>query len=165
MCDAVSPERPIVVDGDRGIVEPGPSKERIRRTLLRIREGRDRARRLRARTSGAAVTRDGVRVIVRANLELPDETSALERWRAEGVGLFRSEFLFLKAAPRRPGVEEQRAAYEALLAAAAPHPVVVRTYDLGGEKDIARAEPGKIPRSDAAASATASRIRRYSTSN
>lgn len=139
LCDSVSPERPIIVDGDRGVVEPGPSKDRLRRTLLRIRDARDRARRVRARTSGAAVTRDGIRVVVRANLELPDEIAALDRWRAEGVGLFRSEFLYLKASPRRPGIDEQRAAYEQLLAAAAPHPVVVRTYDLGGEKDIARA--------------------------
>jgi phosphoenolpyruvate-protein phosphotransferase len=139
VCDAVSPVRPIVVDGDRGTVETGPSKERLRRSLVRVREGRERTRRLRARTAGAAVTRDGVRILVRANLELPEETAALERWHAEGVGLFRSEFLYLKAAPRTPGVDEQRAAYEELLAAAAPHPVVVRTYDLGGEKDIAPA--------------------------
>lgn len=139
VCDSVSPVRPIVVDGDRGVVETGLSKERLRRALLRVREVRERARRLRARTAGAAVTRDGVRIVVRANLELPEEVAALERWHAEGVGLFRSEFLYLKAAPRSPGVEEQRAAYEDLLAAAAPHAVVVRTYDLGGEKDIAPA--------------------------
>jgi len=60
------------------------------------------------------------------------------------VGLFRSEFLYLRALPRSPGVEEQREAYETLLAAAAPHPVIVRTYDLGGEKGIAP-EPGENP--------------------
>jgi len=81
---------------------------------------------------------------VRANLELPEEIAALERFRAEGVGLFRSEFLYLRALPSSPGVEEQRAAYETLLAAAAPHPVVVRTYDLGGEKGIGPA-PGENP--------------------
>ena len=81
---------------------------------------------------------------VRANLELPEETTALERYSAEGVGLFRSEFLYLRALPRSPGIEEQRDAYETLLAAAAPHPVVVRTYDLGGEKGIGPA-PGENP--------------------
>ena len=136
VCEAVSPEKPIVVDGDRGTVETNPSKERLRRSLLRVREGRDRARRQRARTSRAATTRDGVRIVVRANLELAEEIGALDRYHAEGVGLFRSEFLYLRAAPRSPGVEEQRAVYESLLAAAAPHPVVVRTYDLGGEKGI-----------------------------
>jgi phosphocarrier protein FPr len=138
-CDAVSPVRPIVVDGDRGTVETGPSKERLRRALVRAREARERVRRLRARTAGPAVTRDGVRVLVRANLELPEEIAALDRWHAEGVGLFRSEFLYLKAAPNSPDVETQRDAYERLLAAAAPNSVVVRTYDLGGEKDIAPA--------------------------
>ena len=139
VCDLVSPERPMVVDGDRGTVEPEPSKGRLRAALRQEKESRERSRRLRARTARAAVTRDGVRIVVRANLELPEEVPALERFHAEGVGLFRSEFLYLKAAPRAPGIDEQRAAYEELIAAAAPHPVVVRTYDLGGEKGIAPA--------------------------
>ena len=136
LCEAVSPERPIIVDGDRGIVEPSPSMERIRRGLVRVREGQERNRRLRARTAGAAATGDGIRIIVRANLELTAEIPSIERCRAEGVGLFRSEFLYLAAAPAAPTVEAQRAAYERLLEAAAPHSVVVRTYDLGGEKGI-----------------------------
>jgi phosphotransferase system enzyme I (PtsI) len=136
LCAAVSPDRPIVVDADRGTVDVSPSKERLRKGLLRAREARERQRRLRARTARAAVTRDGVRVTVRANLELPEEVFSLDRYHAEGVGLFRSEFLYLKAAPSVPGIEEQRAAYERLLEAAAGHPVVVRTYDLGGEKGI-----------------------------
>jgi phosphotransferase system enzyme I (PtsI) len=136
LCGAVSPEGPIVVDGDRGIVDIAPSKERLRKSLLKVREARERNRRLRARTTRAAATKDGVRIVVRANVELPEEIASLERSRAEGIGLFRSEFLYLKASPQAPSVEEQRAAYEALLDAAAPHPVVVRTYDLGGEKGI-----------------------------
>ena len=144
LCDAVSPERPIVVDGDRGIVDPTPSKEKIRKSLLKVREAREKIRRLRARTAGAAVTADGVRIIVRANLELTEEIPAIDLWHAEGVGLFRSEFLYLGAAPKSPGVEEQRAAYEKLIEASSPHPVVVRTYDLGGEKGIGPA-PGENP--------------------
>ncbi len=136
LCSAVSPDSPIVVDADRGVVDAQPSKERLRKSLLRGREARERSRRLRARTARAAVTRDGVRITVRANLELLEEVPALDRYHAEGIGLFRSEFLYLKAAPATPGVEEQRAAYEQLLAAAGEHPVVVRTYDLGGEKGI-----------------------------
>lgn len=136
LCDAISPETPIVVDGDRGTVDANPSKDRLRRSLLRVREAREKARRLRARVPRMARTKDGVRIAVRANVELSEEISALERSHAEGVGLFRSEFLYLRAAPDAPGVEEQRAVYEDLLAAAAPHPVVVRTYDLGGEKGI-----------------------------
>jgi phosphotransferase system enzyme I (PtsI) len=136
LCAAVSPDRAIVVDAERGTVDVAPSKERLRRGLVRAREVRERQRRLRARTARAAVTKDGLRVVVRANLELLEEVPALERYHAEGVGLFRSEFLYLKSAPASPGVEEQRAAYERLLDAAGGHPVIVRTYDLGGEKGI-----------------------------
>lgn len=145
LCEAVSPDHPIVVDGDRGVVEPLPSKERLRKSLLKVREAKERNRRLRARTVRAAATRDGVRIVLRANLELPEEVAALERCHAEGVGLFRSEFLYLKASPRTPGIEEQQAAYERLIEAARPHPVVVRTYDLGGEKGIGPAAPGENP--------------------
>jgi len=144
LCEAVSPERPIVVDGDRGLVDVQPSRQRIRRSLVRVREDRERSRRLRGRASRAAVTTDGAPIAVRANLELPEEIPALERFSAEGVGLFRSEFLYLRALPHSPGIEEQRVAYETLLRAAAPHPVVVRTYDLGGEKGIGPA-PGENP--------------------
>ncbi len=144
LCDRVSPERPIVVDGDRGTVEANPSKAAIRRSLGRVLEAREKSRRQRGRVAKAAVTRDGLRIAVRANLELPEEIPALERFHAEGVGLFRSEFLYLRALPHSPGIDEQREAYETLLAAAAPHPVVVRTYDLGGEKGIGPA-PGENP--------------------
>jgi phosphotransferase system enzyme I (PtsI) len=146
VCEAVSPEKPIVVDGDRGTVETNPSKERLRRSLLRVREGRDRARRQRARTSRAATTRDGVRIVVRANLELAEEIGALDRYHAEGVGLFRSEFLYLRAAPRSPGIEEQRAVYESLLEAAAAHPGVVGPKHHGGAKGVGAARGGNTAR-------------------
>src|SRR5262249_7291565 len=136
LCDTVSPERPIVVDGDRGVVDASPPNGTLGRGLVRTRGAGERTRRLRARTAGAAVTADGIRVVLRANIELAEEIPALEHWHAEGVGLFRSEFLYLKAAPATPSVEEQRDAYEKLLAAVGPHPVTVRTYDLGGEKGI-----------------------------
>ncbi|HEY1252114.1 MAG TPA: phosphoenolpyruvate--protein phosphotransferase [Thermoanaerobaculia bacterium] len=144
LCDAVPPERAILVDGDRGLVDIHPSRPRIRASLLKVREARERDRRIRVRTAKGAITRDGERVAIRANLELPEEIPALERFHAEGIGLFRSEFLYLRALPRSPGVEEQRAAYETLLEAAAPHPAVIRTYDLGGEKGIGPA-PGENP--------------------
>lgn len=136
LCETVSPERPIVVDGDRGTVDIAPSKEKLRRSLRRVRESREAARRLRARTTREARTRDGVRVLVRANLEFVEEAVGFERFHADGVGLFRSEFLYLRSAGHGPSVEEQRAVYETLLQAAEGNPVVIRTYDLGGEKGV-----------------------------
>ncbi|HEY1435532.1 MAG TPA: phosphoenolpyruvate-utilizing N-terminal domain-containing protein, partial [Thermoanaerobaculia bacterium] len=99
LCAQVSAEGPIVVDGDGGLVDTAPSRERLRKSLVRVREDRERSRRLRGRAARAAVTSDGVAIAVRANLELPEETMALERFSAEGVGLFRSEFLYLRALP------------------------------------------------------------------
>jgi len=136
LCEAVPPDRPIIVDGDRGTVDISPSKERLRRTVERMREAREAARRMRARTTRGARTRDGVSILVRANLEFVEEAAGLERFHADGVGLFRSEFLYLRSAGRGPTVEEQRAVYETLLAKADGNPVVIRTYDLGGEKGI-----------------------------
>ena len=86
LCEAVSPERPIVVDGDRGIVDLEPTRERIRTSLLQVRQSRERSRRMRGRTAKAAVTRDGQRIAVRANLELPEEIPALERFRPRESG-------------------------------------------------------------------------------
>jgi phosphotransferase system enzyme I (PtsI) len=153
----VPPDRAIVVDGDAGVVDPAPSRERLRRSLERVREDRERARRLRGRAAKAAATRDGVRIALRANLELPEEIAALERFRAEGVGLFRSEFLYLRALPRSPGVEEQREAYETLLEAGRSAPGRRADVRPGGEKGIGPA-PGENPAlGPARACATASR--------
>ena len=60
LCEAVSPERPIIVDGDRGIVEAHPTRVRIRRAVARVLEDREKSRRQRGRAARAAATRDGV---------------------------------------------------------------------------------------------------------
>ncbi|HWC65082.1 MAG TPA: putative PEP-binding protein, partial [Thermoanaerobaculia bacterium] len=101
-----------------------------RATLRREEEAARRRERFRRR----GTTADGVPVALRANLELPGEASALVRYGAEGIGLFRSEFLFLAASDGPPSAEVQEHVYAALAEECRPHPVVVRTYDLGGEK-------------------------------
>ncbi|HKB72541.1 MAG TPA: phosphoenolpyruvate--protein phosphotransferase [Thermoanaerobaculia bacterium] len=127
--------RPMIVDGDRGIVEPSPSKPQLRRALERatLRREEEAARR-RERFRRRGTTADGVPIALRANLELPGEAQALARYGAEGIGLFRSEFLFLAAADGPPSAEVQERVYASLAEECRPHPVVVRTYDLGGEK-------------------------------
>ncbi|MGH9443072.1 MAG: phosphoenolpyruvate--protein phosphotransferase [Thermoanaerobaculia bacterium] len=144
LLDLVAKNRPILVDGDRGTVEPNPTKEQIRRGLERAHSRV--AERLRKTAPRAATTRtaDGVRVALRANLELEAEAEALDASGAEGIGLFRSEFLALDVPGGAPGVEEQRRVYEALVRRARPHPVVVRTYDLGGEKDFGAPATGPL---------------------
>ncbi len=144
LLDLVAKSRPIIVDGDRGTVEPNPTKEQIRRGLERV-QSRKREREKKAVPRRVDPgTADGVRVAFRANLELEAEAEALDSSGAEGIGLFRSEFLALDIPGGAPGVEEQQRVYESLLRRAKPHPVVVRTYDLGGEKEFGAPATGPL---------------------
>jgi phosphoenolpyruvate-protein phosphotransferase (PTS system enzyme I) len=78
-------------------------------------------------------TRDGRHIILSANIELPEELDAVMAAGAEGVGLFRTEFLFLNK-PEPPGEEEQYEAYKLVAERCAPHGVIIRTLDIGGDK-------------------------------
>ncbi len=72
--------------------------------------------------------------MLRANIEFPEEVAVARRFGAQGIGLYRSEFLFLARSPMLPSEDEHYATYVDLARAVAPHPVVIRTLDLGGEK-------------------------------
>jgi len=80
-----------------------------------------------------AETLDGRHIALRANLELPQEVRSVVSHGGEGVGLFRSEYLFL-ARKRLPSEEDQLADYRRVIEAVSPHPVTIRTFDLGGDK-------------------------------
>ena len=128
------PGEMIILDGRSGAVHlrpTGASVAAYRETARRAREAESAL--LEERTLPAA-TRDGLAVSLLANLELPEDGSAALLQGAEGVGLYRSEFLFLHHSPDLPSEEEHRRAYRTLADALAPRPVVVRTLDLGGEK-------------------------------
>jgi phosphotransferase system enzyme I (PtsI) len=124
----------LALDGGDGLVLHDPSEDETaawheRRALQARRELelailRDRP----------ATTRDGLRVRLMANIELPEEMLAARRFGAEGVGLYRSEFLYLREAPGLPGEEEHYRTYRELAEMALPDEVVIRTLDLGGEK-------------------------------
>ena len=124
----------VVLDGERGLLEVSPDAASLE----------DAARRREAwlaRQSAMAETRDlpvstadGTEVVLRANIELPEQVALALRCGARGVGLYRSEFLFLTRFPELPTEEEHYAAYRAMAAAVAPEAAVIRTLDLGGEK-------------------------------
>jgi phosphoenolpyruvate-protein phosphotransferase (PTS system enzyme I) len=80
-----------------------------------------------------AVTMDGTRIILSANVEQITDSEAVQACGAEGVGLFRTEYLFINRSTL-PTEEEQFQAYRAMAAALKPDPVVIRTLDLGGDK-------------------------------
>jgi phosphotransferase system enzyme I (PtsI) len=80
-----------------------------------------------------STTRDGRHIVLSANIELPDEVEAAPRNGAEGIGLYRTEFLYLNRATL-PSEEEQYATYRKVAEQVQPHPLIIRTFDLGGDK-------------------------------
>ncbi len=136
----------VIVDGYDGVVIIRPSKQ----TLYRYGELRSEKQSFEKRLMDAVhepcVTRDGVAVPLRANIEKADEVGLVREHAAEGVGLFRSEYLYL-AAPRIPSEEEQFADYRAVAESFGEHPVVIRTLDLGGDKPMSGA-PHLFPREE-----------------
>lgn len=82
-----------------------------------------------------ARTRDGQRIEVAANIGSAEEAESALKWGAEGVGLFRTEFLFMER-PELPSEEEQYGAYRKVAEAFGERPVIIRTLDVGGDKDL-----------------------------
>ncbi|HWE37271.1 MAG TPA: phosphoenolpyruvate--protein phosphotransferase [Isosphaeraceae bacterium] len=125
--------RTVIVDGDEGLVVLDPD------AATRARYRRAAAERA-ARFAGLArldrlpaETRDGARVGLWGNIEFPAEVAGCRDRGAEGVGLYRTEFLYLNA-DRPPTEDEQVAAYAAVVRSMAGRPVVIRTLDLGADK-------------------------------
>jgi phosphotransferase system enzyme I (PtsI) len=85
---------------------------------------------------------DGVRIRIAANISQPDTVHELKQFGAEGIGLFRTEFLYMgRETP--PSEQEQFEAYRQVLEAFAPEPVVIRTLDIGGDKDLPYLDIGR----------------------
>jgi phosphotransferase system enzyme I (PtsI) len=80
-----------------------------------------------------STTRDGRHIVLSANVELPDEVEAAPRNGAEGIGLYRTEFLYLNRTTL-PSEEEQYTTYRKVAEQVQPHPLIIRTFDLGGDK-------------------------------
>jgi phosphoenolpyruvate-protein phosphotransferase (PTS system enzyme I) len=118
----------VIVDGTNGIliVEPVPGEI----AALEQREARSRGRAPARPVSGPAVTVDGLRLRLEANVELPDDIAAARDYGAEGVGLFRSEFLLARSAAEGVTEEYQYDVYRAMAERMAPFPVTVRTFDV-----------------------------------
>ncbi len=123
-----------VVDGDSAqlILDPDPTTAARYRARAEAVAELERTRE--AEAALAAETVDGVAIQLMANIDLLEELDDARRFGCEGIGLYRSEFLFIERSPELPTEEEQLDVLRQLLEAAAPHPAVVRTFDLGGRK-------------------------------
>ncbi|MCW2246042.1 phosphocarrier protein FPr [Azospirillum fermentarium] len=124
-----------IIDGGAGVLVLGPSD----RDRTRAGEMRDRIRVMRDRENHdrylPAITRDGRRVEVAANISEAAEALRAVEAGGEGVGLMRTEFLFLQR-DEPPGEEEQTAAYSQMVQALNGLPIILRTLDIGGDKSV-----------------------------
>jgi len=133
--DAASDGMSVALNGDTGEVVLDPEEETRRRYEAAIAVAREQAERDRAEASLPAETPDGVRVELAANAGSPGEVAFAMEKGAEGVGLLRSEFLFM-GRDTAPTEEEQYQAYAEALRNARGHRVIIRTLDIGGDKDV-----------------------------
>src|SRR5438094_671422 len=123
----------VLLDGNDGwlILDPMPEtlaqyakiESRRARVTAQLKE-------LRETTS---TTRDGRHIVLSANIELPEDVVAVAANGAEGIGLYRTEFLYLNR-PTLPTEEEQYETYRKVAERVRPHPLIIRTFDLGGDK-------------------------------
>lgn len=126
----------VVLDGDQGVVLAGASATLVSGYRRRQREIRQRHRALEALRPLAAMSLDGQRITLEANIEVDADLRALREVGAEGVGLYRTEFLYLdRDGP--PDEEEQLKTYTRVIRALRGYPLTIRTLDLGADKRFA----------------------------
>jgi phosphoenolpyruvate-protein phosphotransferase (PTS system enzyme I) len=123
----------IVVDGTLGTVLLDPTPAEITEARGREARRRELERQLEQAVDQPAVTTDRHRIVLRGNVDLPDELEQARQHGAEGVGLLRTEFL-ITSHTSLPTEDEQVTYFRRVGEAFAGHPVVIRTYDLGGDK-------------------------------
>ena len=124
--------RTIIVDGSGGKVIINPNEDDIRKFHERQETFERQRRELFTMRQLEPMTRDGKYIVLHANIEIPTEADKVKDFGATGIGLYRSEFLFLKKDV--PTQAEQQNAYKHILETMAPCPVVIRTLDAGGDK-------------------------------
>jgi phosphotransferase system enzyme I (PtsI) len=129
----VSGGEPVIIDGTRGEIIIDPDEE----TLARYRDSKARAQtvtdRLQSLRQEPSITRDQVRILLLGNIEFPEEVEHCTERGADGIGLYRTEFLYLRGGPE-PTEEDHVNAYRVVASAFGDREVVIRTLDLGADK-------------------------------
>jgi phosphotransferase system enzyme I (PtsI) len=125
----------LVLDGLRGRVIVDPTVEQLQEAERRAARYATMARELGASRDQPALTKDGVRVTLQANIELPDEAAVALEHGAEGIGLYRTEFVYVNRT-EQPTEEEQFEIFKRVVEQMGPRPVTLRTFDIGGDKFV-----------------------------
>ncbi len=135
----------VIVDGTQGVLIVNPDRAVLAEYRLRQNQARLEREKLKRLKSAPAATLDGTVVQLQANIELPSDLDAVKASGAAGIGLFRSEFLFMN---RRelPDEDEQYEAYREVVEGMKGKPVTIRTLDIGADKALDGAEhPAENP--------------------
>jgi phosphotransferase system enzyme I (PtsI) len=128
----------VIIDGDAGVVVIDPSPIVLAEYEQKRRQGEVERERLSRLKSTPAMTLDGQRIELLANIEQPGDAAAALKAGAVGVGLFRTEFLFMGRKGKLPDEDEQCAAYVAAVEGMHGLPVTIRTVDVGADKPLDR---------------------------
>jgi phosphotransferase system enzyme I (PtsI) len=123
----------VIVDGNRGIVIVNPDEQTIRQYEEYSKEFTELEHRLDEIRQKPAVTRDGTEITLLGNIEFPNEAEVVLEKGGDGIGLYRTEFLYLNA-EREPAEQDHYEAYAKTVRICADRPVVIRTLDLGADK-------------------------------
>jgi len=136
----------VIIDGNRGVVIINPDELTLEEHRRYIREYTDLEHELDELRTLPAVTRDGVTVKLMGNIEFPHEVEIALAKGGDGIGLYRTEFLYL-GSEREPTKEEHYKAYEQAILAVQGKPIILRTLDLGADKwtQRQREEPERNP--------------------
>lgn len=142
LTNIVSTDADIIVDGTNGDVIVNPSAKKIKEYKQKQKAEKKAKKIFQSLKTLPAETKDKRRVNLAANIELPEEIPVALEWGAEGIGLYRTEYIYL-GKDNLPTEEEQFKAYSQVAKKVKPATVIVRTLDLGGDKFLSRPD---IPR-------------------
>lgn len=123
----------VIVDGNHGVLLVNPDEEAIQSYILEQKEFREFESSLSVLRDLPAVTRDNYYVELAGNIEIPEEVNSVLEHGANGIGLYRTEYLYIRK-KELPSEDEQYESYKDAVEKVAPAPVVIRTLDLGGDK-------------------------------
>jgi phosphotransferase system enzyme I (PtsI) len=133
-CEEAKHSRLIALDAFEGKIVFDPNPAELSEYQSRQREYKEQQAALLQMRHVPTVTRDGRSIQLLANIDLPNEIDQAMNWNVAGVGLYRSEFLYMKMSPALPTENDHIEVYREMVSKMAPNPVTIRTFDLGGRK-------------------------------
>jgi len=133
----VNPGDLIIVDGTSGIVIIAPDEDTLSSYRQKLESLKGFSEKFLSVKDLAAVTTDGRQVLINANIEFPDEVPSVKLHGSQGIGLYRTEFFYMNRKDS-PTEEEHYQAYKYVAEEMNPHPVIIRTLDIGGDKFLSQ---------------------------